>query len=69
MNRPDTGTQRNMVVEMAAAIVESKADYCECVAGLHEEKGDTVTANTWRMRAAACRTAVAVLDEMAGCWS
>lgn len=69
MNRPDTGTQRNMIVEMAAAIVASKADYCARVAEQYREKSNASMAAHWQSKADAMLQALAVLDANAGCWS
>lgn len=67
--RPDTGTQRNMVMEMAASIMYNKADYCQCVADQLAEKGNAVSAAKWSKDAQDIRVAVALIDSRMGSWS
>lgn len=69
MNRPDTGTQRNTIVELAAAIMTSKADQMKSVADQLFEKGDIEASCHWSGKAQEIYDAVSVMDEHAGCWS
>lgn len=68
MSRPDTGTRNNMIMQMAAAILNNKAEYCGLVAEQFEEKSDEQAA-TWRSRQHAFLVARDIIDDNAGCWS
>lgn len=69
MNRPDTGTQRNVIVNLAAAVMANKADEMQSIADQFFEKGDIEASCHWSNKAQKVYDAVSVMDEHAGCWS
>lgn len=69
IRRPDTGTQRNMIMEIAASIMSNSAQFNELVADQHRKKGKVVEAEHWQKEAQEIRTAIATIDRLMGCWS
>ena len=68
-NRPDTGTQRNTIIWLAAGIVSFKVEELQCIADQFKEKGDLERYEKLSKQAEEMRQVVKVLDEHAGCWS
>ena len=69
MKRPDTGTRRNMIMEMAASIMQDKYESHAMIIEMLEEqnkKADTVAILKKEKKAMA--SAIKLMDERAGCW-
>jgi hypothetical protein len=68
-HRVDTGTRNDMIVTMAASIMESRMRQDEMIAEIMAQKGDTATAEILRNKAARIKAAIELIDEFGGCWT
>lgn len=68
MNRPDTKTQKQMIMKMAASIIQDQVDYCESVSEQHRERGNLEIADKWSENIATYKQMIEKIDENMGCW-
>jgi hypothetical protein len=69
MNRPDTGTRTNMIMEMAASIIASKMEYCQLVADASRDAGKMAQQEAYLEKVREMSLALSIIDKNAGCWS
>ena len=64
-----TVTILNRIVEDAAGIIESKIEFCECVAEQFENQGKNEDAARWRENIPDMKIAIGVIRRMSGSWA
>lgn len=70
IRRPDTGTQRNMIMEMAASIMASKAKQNRMIADMMRDKPERAdTVAILDSQANEMDRAIELIDKLAGSWN
>jgi hypothetical protein len=72
IRRPDTGTRKNMIMEMAASILHDKIEERQMILDQQVDNGKIEAgSDRWKYfnsTLVAMRDAIAMIDDNAGCW-